>query len=283
MTQKLYTRATFADLAGVSGAAVTKACEAALKPAVDGTLVDANHPAALAYVAKHRRRQDMKNPKIEHDELFEEAIKFCTEKNRWSGNAIKHGLMVGSTRATKIFEQIKAAGRVPEGVLPEPTPEKKIPHVRGTASKRLQKIANDIGELEPEPMIPEQISKYADMTLRDIIEKFGTAPRFKDWLGAMKEIGVIEDRNLKIAETKGRLVSRDLVQKHIVGEIDAAHIKLLRDGSKTIAVRVTAMVGSGAEPNDIERMVSELISSFIKPMKVKVTRAIRQQVAGDEQ
>ena len=130
-------------------------------------------------------------------------------------------------------------------------------------------------------MIPEQISKYADMSLRSTIEKFGTAPRFKDWLGAMKEIVVIEDRNLKIAETKGRLVSRDLVQKHIVGEIDAAHIKLLRDGSKTIAVRVTAMVGSGAEPNDIERMVSELISSFIKPMKVKVTRAIRQEVSGE--
>lgn len=280
MNQKLYSRATFAELAGVSGAAVTKACAAALKPALDGHMIDANHPAARAYLKKHAPA-----PTPKRDELFDKAVEFCETSGKWTANAIKHGLMVGATRATKIMRQIHEAGKVPEQpgqkYEDDRKPPAKTPHVRGTAAKRAQAIAEDIGDLEPEPMIPEQISKYADMSLREIIEKFGTAPRFKDWLGAMKEIGVIEDRNLKIAETKGRLVSRDLVQRHIVGEIDAAHIKLLRDGSKTIAVRVAAMVGSGADQTDIERVVSDLISSFIKPMKIKVTRAIRQEISSE--
>lgn len=277
MTKKLYTRATFAELAGVSGAAVTKACAAALKPAVDGNMIDAAHPAAAAYVKKHTHTKT-----TGRDVLFDDAVRFCEEQGRWSGNAIKHGLMVGSGRATKIFNQIKEAGLVPNQPASEPVdnrpPPSKGAHIRGTASRRGKLISEDVGDLEPEPMIPEQIAKYADMSLREIIEKFGTAPRFKDWLGSMKEIGVIEDRNLKIAETKGRLVSRDLVQKFIISEVDAAHTKLLRDGSKTIAIRVASLVGAGADPTDIERTVADLISSFLKPMKNKVSRAIREQM-----
>ena len=277
MTQRLYTRAGFAEIAGVSGAAVTKACQAALKPACDGQMIDANHAAAKAYLKKHARTQTE-----ERDELFDKAVEFCQNSGKWTAYGIRHGLMIGATRAKKIIHQISAAGLIPEdknqkyvdGRVSPP----KTPHVRGTAARRAQQIAADVEELEPEPMIPEQIAKYADMTLREAIEKYGTAPRFKEWLSAMKEICMIEDRNLKIAETKGRLISRDLVQKYIIGEVDAAHIKLLRDGSKTIAVRVAAMVGSGAEQTEIERVVSDLISSFIKPMKVKVTRAIRRDI-----
>ena len=48
-----------------------------------------------------------------------------------------------------------------------------------------------------EPEIPPNIEIYADLTLREIYEKFGTLPRFKDWLGAMKDISAIQEKQLK--------------------------------------------------------------------------------------
>jgi len=50
--KQLVSRARFAKLAGVSRAAVTKACRKSLSPACDGVQVDAAHPAAVCYLAR---------------------------------------------------------------------------------------------------------------------------------------------------------------------------------------------------------------------------------------
>lgn len=120
------------------------------------------------------------------------------------------------------------------------------------------------------------------MTLRDIVKKFGTATRFAEYLRAMKEISMIEDREIKIAQTKGELVHRDLVSQLIIEPIDSAHVKLMRDGSKTIAVRLAAMHGSGADINEMQLVTSELIASFIKPVKAKVNKIATELKRGAE-
>ncbi|WNO24175.1 hypothetical protein Scuro_14 [Acinetobacter phage Scuro] len=153
------------------------------------------------------------------------------------------------------------------------TAAEKTPHVRGTAARKQQAMNSDTGELK-EDIIPENIEIYADMTLREIYEKFGTATRFKDWLSAMKDITVIQERQLKSAQLQGKLVSRKAVHDFIVDPINSTHIKLLRDGSQTIAVRAKALVESGAEVAEIKHFVEDTIGSFIKPMKTRVSRAL---------
>ena len=51
-----YTRVEFARLAKVSRAAITKACRAGLAPACIGDRIDAEHPAAVAYLERNRSR-----------------------------------------------------------------------------------------------------------------------------------------------------------------------------------------------------------------------------------
>lgn len=271
---KLVNRTEFAKIAGVSGAAVTKATKSALKNAVDGMYIDADHEDALAYIKKIERDKTPETlPGI--DPLYAEAVKICGESGKWTIANIKSSLQVGSTRAGRIHQQIKSSG-AKESYEREQKIFASKPHVRGTAARKAQQMERDTSELEP--MIPENIAKYAHMPLIEIIEKFGTAPRFKDWLSALKEISAIEERNIKIAQQKGKLVSRELVKTQIVEQIDSAHIKLLRDGSRTITTRVCAMYGAQSDPVEIERTVADLISSFIKPVKVKVSRAMRAPV-----
>ena len=123
--------------------------------------------------------------------------------------------------------------------------------------------------------VPEYIGDLADMTLRDLIMKFGTDVRFVDWLKATKEIEMINEKRLKNAEAEGTLVSRHLVKVGILEPLDSAHIKLLTDGVKTIARRTVALHESGKDLAAIEEFIADQVSSFIRPVKAKVRRALK--------
>jgi len=150
-------------------------------------------------------------------------------------------------------------------------PKEKKPHVRGhTAARESKKRGTDKDEAFT---VPENIQAFADMSLRDVIAEFGTDVRFLDWLRATKEIEMINERRIKNAKAAGELVHRDLVKAGVIDPVDAALMKLLTDGSKTITRRVTAMHESGKDLRDIEEFVKDQISSFIRPMKAKIKRA----------
>lgn len=286
MAKKLVSRTEFARMAGVAPASVTKACKSRLLPACDGKRIDAAHPAAVEYV-ENRARATTPPAAPGLDPLYEEAAAACSEAGRWSISHVQRAVRVGFTRASTIFGQLKAAGLVPErGAEPPPKPEpvvSKPPHVRGTAARRQKRKQGMGGEAlqqaaPPEEgqilEVPEDIQAFADMTLRELVEKFGTDVRFVDWLKATQTIEAINEKRLKNAQTRGELVSRSLVKIGIIEPIDAAHIKLLTDGAKTIARRASAMTSAGRELGEIEAFVADQISSFIKPVKSKVARAL---------
>lgn len=272
--KKLVSRTEFAKIANVTQGAVTRAAKTSLQAAVDGKLIDLNHESAKEFIKKNAQAKTPETiPGI--DPLFEKAVKICAEKGLWGQDFLKKEFSIGSTRAQKLAALLRASkvkDRV-DIVIPEEKLETKTPHVRGTAARRQHSINNDTGELK-EDDIPENIETYADMTLREIYAKFGTASRFKDWLTAMKDITVIQERQLKSAQLQGKLVSREAVHKFIVDPINSTHIKLLRDGSQTIAVRAKALVESGAEVSEIKHFVEDTIGSFIKPMKARVSRSL---------
>ena len=282
MVKKLISRSDFAAKAGVSGAAISRACKGPLLDAVEGKFIDLNHKSAIAYLES--KKNGKTTPALEGiDSLYEEALEVCREAGRCSQTLLRDKLMIGSDRARKLVALIQNANiqdfekPAAEKVKRE---EKARPHTRGTAAKKQQAIQEDDEELFE--LLDRNVAQYADMTLRDIVRKFGTATRFAEYLRAMKEISMIEDREIKIAQTKGELVHRDLVSQLIIEPIDSAHVKLMRDGSKTIAVRMAAMHGSGADINEMQLVTSELIASFIKPVKAKVNKIATELKRGAE-
>ena len=285
MVKKLVSRAEFARQAGVSAAAVTKACNNILKDAVEGKRIDAAHPSAVSYL-EIKLRDSTPPPASGLDAIYEEAVEHCRTVDRYSVSGLQRHFKIGYNRAHRIITTMRANGLIPEGrdptkpgglKNPEPVviqePETK-PHVRGTAAVKAAK-KRQVDQEDEIFEIPEDIQAFADMTLRELIEKFGTDTRFVDWLSATQKIEAINEKRLKNATTEGELVSRKLVRTGIIEPIDACHIKLLTDGAKTIARRATAMHSAERPLEDIEKFVADQITSFIRPVKAKVARALK--------
>ena len=157
-------------------------------------------------------------------------------------------------------------------------PPKKKTHTRGTAAAKEQKKQDSLDKLGDGKIheVPADIEAFADMSLRELIRRFGTETAFMDWLKATKEIEIINEKRLKNAETMGELVSRDLIKVGIIEPIDTAHRNLLTDGAKTMSIRAIAMHKSGKSTEEIEAWISEQMTTFIRPVKAKVNRIIKQ-------
>ena len=281
--QKLLSKSKFAQLAGVNPSTMTRVCCTVLQAAVVGKQIDAAHPDAVEYL-KHKNRAKTPPVATGLDSYYEMAVQFCQKTSRYSVTGLQREFRIGYTRAKAIVEVMRVNGLVP--VVPDkpgttpPPPEVEKP--RGQAVVRITKKQEAMAALDPDlgtgdiiHEVPEDIEAFADMTLRELIQRFGTETAFCDWLKATKDIEHINEKRLKNAATKGELVSRHLIKIGVIDPIDSAHIKLLTDGAKTIARRATAMHGAGRPLEDVEEFVKDQITSFIRPIKAKVARALR--------
>ena len=124
-------------------------------------------------------------------------------------------------------------------------------------------------------MIPEDIRKLASKTLSELVNIFGTDARFVDWLKATKQIEDIATARIKNAKSLGELVSQDVIRQGVVMPVDAAHRKILTDGARNIAHRAHSKVASGGSVEEVEKLVQDTLSSFLKPMKSKIERVLR--------
>lgn len=143
----------------------------------------------------------------------------------------------------------------------------------GAAGAKENKKRASVFNIDPAD-VPDNMQEFADMTIREVVTKFGTDYRMVDYLRALKEIETIDERRIKSAKFRGELVHRDLITKGVLEPIDSAHRKMLTDGAKTIARRSVAMIGAGKDVDELEKFIAEQITSFIKPAKAKIKRAL---------
>lgn len=121
----------------------------------------------------------------------------------------------------------------------------------------------------------EDVEQFEHMTLSQLCEIFGTDERFKVWLAGRKVITEIKTKELKLAQEQGKLVARKLVEDWVIGAFNEAHMKIMKDGAKSIAAGAIAKHSSGAEVNEVEAYVSDIMGSFIKPVKATVARVLK--------
>lgn len=266
MSKKLVSKSEFAQLAGVTAAAVTKQLKGRLAPALDGSRIDLDHAAAQNYLAE-KTAPALEEPVQGVDPLFTEALENCRAANRWSASYLRKSMGVGYNRAVRLMAQLSAAGHCPAAPTPAgpsgqsaaPKPPPAAPANAWTAKEQLIEV-------------PDDIEGMADMTLRELIEKFGTATRFHDWLKALKEIEAVNEKRIKNAQSRGRLISRSLVETGVIDPFNSAHIRLLTDGAKAITTAVLAKHQAGVEEQEIEKYVTDVVGSFIRPVKNKIER-----------
>lgn len=151
------------------------------------------------------------------------------------------------------------------------------------------KLNKSIGRTEPKKIeidpvdsefaavaeVDSEITMYTDMSLGDVVDKFGTDERFVTWLKAAKLIEEVQAKRLSNEATKGTLINRQIVKDYVIDVFNAAHLKMMKDGAKTIAIGAISKHETGAGEHEIEAYVSDIIGAFIKPAKAKIARTLR--------
>lgn len=277
MSKKVISKSEFAKMCGVSAGAVTKFVKGRGEGAVYGGRIDLNHPEAQEYLReKTEPRPEEPAPGV--DALFENALETCRSTGRWTASNIQRQLRVGYARACTILDQLRATGHVPADQQEKPTPgptgtsppppppPKTAPRKHGKGRKSSWDDDNELVE------VPDDIEGLADLSLRELIEKFGTGYRFLDWLRALKEIEAVNEKRIKNAQSMGKLISRQLVEVGVIDPFNSAHVRLMTDGAKAITAAVLAKHQAGISEQEIETYVSDVVGSFIRPVKAKVER-----------
>lgn len=274
----------FAELAGVNRSTVSRVAKTSLAAAMVGSLVDANHEAAREYLAKRSVVVSAEAPATGLDPLYESAVAACQTTGYYSIGHIQRSQKIGYNRAFRIHATMQAAGLIPAGGGPKtptqaakdyaPTPAPPATPPRGGSVVAAAKKSAPPIQQEPDE-VPDDISAFADMTLRELIRRFGTDVRFVDWLKAVKAIEDIHEKRLKNAATQGTLIARRVVEEGLIDTINTTHKKLLTDGAKSIAARVKSAAQLGETDTQLEDIVVEQISSFIQPCKAKMGRLMR--------
>lgn len=147
-------------------------------------------------------------------------------------------------------------------------------HTRGVAAgkeKRKRETSDTLPPLED----AEHISEFLDMTLRDVIDKFGTDVRFLDWLKAVEKLEAIRDKRLRNDERENKLVPRELVGA-VVGSFERCFSLQLNDASKTISARLYSYVKAGRTVEDATQLVEDQIGAPIKDAKRRIADAMRE-------
>lgn len=175
--------------------------------------------------------------------------------------AVAAELGVSAAKARKIAERVSPA------VPAEPTPWPSAP-----APPPAPTAAPPIPEADE---VPPEIAAFADMTLRELIRRHGTDIRFLDWLKALKEIEIIQEKRLRNAERSGELVSVQLVRDGVIDVFNTAHLRIMGDGAKKIASGVKSKALAGATTQELQDFVADVLASFLNPVKNKVVRTLR--------
>lgn len=205
---KRITKSQFARLCGVSPSAITKACRGRLKDALHRDRVDADHPAALAYLEAHKKG---------------------------NGKPRRNGAQ------------------------------------RPVTGQNLPVVAI----VQPAVVHDEQnLGAYADMTVREIVNQFGTERVFKDWLEAHSKIEDVEQKRIRNQEYRGELVRREMVQRTVFSAWEDSNRRLLGDIPRTLVARLYAAALSDVSKEDSERVVKEIISGVLRNVKETAERAL---------
>ena len=120
------------------------------------------------------------------------------------------------------------------------------------------------------------IQLVLDLTIRELVEAFGTDKQFSTWIDARKVIEDIRYKQLRTAKEEGILIPRELVKLHIFGAIEAANVRLLSDTPKTLSERIFALAKAGGSKKEAEKIIKEIIGSQLKNVKTTATRVLKQ-------
>lgn len=119
-----------------------------------------------------------------------------------------------------------------------------------------------------------EASAWLDMPLREVVKRFGTGARFKDYLAAHYKLVQIQGLEEEQARKRKEYIHRAHAER-LVDMLDALGKALLSDAVTNIANSASALAKAGADRAAIEAAVRDPIERTIKTVKSQTIRELR--------
>lgn len=123
-----------------------------------------------------------------------------------------------------------------------------------------------------------ELAEIGGMTIREVVDEFGTKHAFAHWLEALKRMEDIRKLRLSNDETEGALIRREFVKTYLFGAVDSMTRRLLNDLPATAVASIYASARAGEPVEDAERALVGLISDTLKPFANTMKQ--RLEIAG---
>tara|TARA_R100001377_G_scaffold55794_1_gene33074 strand:+ start:81 stop:737 length:657 start_codon:yes stop_codon:yes gene_type:complete len=117
-------------------------------------------------------------------------------------------------------------------------------------------------------------NEYLDMTVRELIARYGTQSQFKDLASAVKNLIQMRGYEEEQARKRGEYIHRSHAEK-LVAMIDGMQKALLTDAVSNMANKAMVQARSNTDKADVERSMRDIISRVIKLSKTQIVRSLR--------
>jgi len=129
-------------------------------------------------------------------------------------------------------------------------------------------------EIEDDELDAEGPSEILQMTLYEIISRYGRNPQFKDYVSAGKTLLAMRGMEEEQERKRGEYIHRAHAEK-IIAMIDSLHTALLTDVCTNAATSAMALVKAGESQRRVEEAFRSVISRTLKQSKDQLTRSLR--------
>lgn len=143
----------------------------------------------------------------------------------------------------------------------------------------------DLGEVEEEESTPEidaaatlppEIRKAMDMTLRDVIDRYGMIDAFAKLLTAAEKIENIHAKRLDSDKKTGELTSRKFVEDHMFGLVEQVFQRLLTDLPATLSYKVHGQCSTGAAVETIQETIRAGVTVELRNIKTDMKKLLKK-------
>lgn len=157
------------------------------------------------------------------------------------------------------------------------------------AKKAVKKAAKDNNQEQPpdyeyKPESPIKIGdisfdKIENLTVKEVVHKYGTMAGFKNYLDALKVMADWKNKELKFLEARVQLVAINPFTNSIFSLIDLAFKRIVNEFPNAIAPQLKAIIKVGKDDSLIQmvKLMEKELSQILKNCKSKVIKDINKK------
>jgi len=130
----------------------------------------------------------------------------------------------------------------------------------------------------PEPMPTDEIQDLEQLTVQQVVARYGSSAKFKTYVDALKSLADYKNKELLTRTRRMELIEKATTASTLFSIVDLAFRRLVTDIPDGMVQQVIARVqsGGGHLEKDVRALIQEPISKVLKDAKTEITKKLKE-------